>query len=146
MQMEAPFRRVILGGEVWDLYADHRAWSVIELTTKRSYRRWLGRFLNKKSSKLEAFYLLLWGLSARYRHQSKKTFSVTDEDRAMGAHVPSSFLDLIPNSPEAVENIKLMLYELLAEAGLITYTVVEAPPVDGAAPPGTGQNPTIPVP
>lgn len=146
MQMEAPFRRVMLGKEVWDLYADHRAWSVIELTTKRSYRRWLGRFLNKNSSKLEAFYLLLWGLSARYRHQSKKSFSLSDEDRAMGAHVPATFLDMIPNSPDAVENIKLMLYELLAEAGLITYTVVEAPPADGAAPPGTGQNPTISVP
>ena len=111
----------MLGRELWDLYADHRAWHQIELTTKRSYRVWISRLLNRKSHKLQALYLLLWAFTARHRAHQRIQILLTDEDKALGAVVPGEFLDLLPNSIEEVAALKMHVLSMLEEAGLISF-------------------------
>lgn len=143
MALEAPHRQVVFGKEVWDLYADHRAWNLIELTTKRSYRHWIRRLLNKKSSKLEPVYLLLWAFSARHRAHQKVSLVLSIEDRILGAHYPSEFLDLLPQRSEDFGPFRRLVNDMLEECDLISYETVPATGEEAPAKPEQVENPTL---
>lgn len=135
--LEAPQRRVLFGKEVWDLFADHRAWNVIEKTTKRSYRHWIRRLLkSEKNDKLEPLYLFLWAFSARHRANQNVPMHLSQEDKALGNYYPSNFLDILPQSAVDFGPLRSKVYELLEEAGLVSFESKS-----GAD--GEGENPTL---
>lgn len=144
MSLEAPHRRVSIGKEVWDLFADHRAWNLIELTTKRSYRHWIRRLLNPKSSKLEPLYLLLWAFSARHRAHQKVCLTLSVEDRVLGAHYPADFLDMLPQHSDEFAPFRRLVLEMLADCDLVTLSDYPRPPeAEAPAEPEQGENPTV---
>lgn len=137
---ESPQRQVLIGREVWDLYADSRAWIAIEKTTKRSYRHWIRRLLkSEKNGKLEPLFLFLWGLSARHRFKQNVPIPMMSEDRAMGLPFPSEFLDRVSQKREDLEVLRRKVYELLEECGEITFEVKP----EAISPGEEGQNPTM---
>lgn len=131
----------MLGKESWDLYADHRAWSLMELTSKKSYGHWIRRFCRSpKTRKLEPLYFLLWCFSARHRARQRVGLVLSVEDRLMGALYPAEFLDMLPQRREDFGPLRDLIQDMLVEADLVTLEPdLEAS--DGEA--GTGENPTL---
>lgn len=143
MSLEAPHRRIKIGREVWDLYADHRAWNLMELKTKRSYRHWIRRLLRSKTTyKMEPLYLFLWAFSARHRSSQNVSLPLTADDNILKSHYPSEFLDLIDPSQDGTVALRQIILEMLSECGLVTlhYEAED----EGPAQPGTAENPPTP--
>lgn len=131
----------MIGSELWDLYADHRAWSLMELTSKKSYGYWIRRFLKSgRTRKLEPIYFLLWCFSARHRANQRVSLVLSVEDRIMGALYPADFLDLLPQHSEEFAPFRALVQDMLLEADLISVTPAEEAS-DGEA--GEAENPTL---
>lgn len=107
-----PTAHVLLGGRSVPLVASMRAHYVIEHITGKPISEYL---LGLSGGGLSEWFPLLYGLTATYRAQGGQQHTLTDEDKALGMVVPSSFVDTLPTGPAWAE-LKRVADELIASA------------------------------
>lgn len=112
---ETPFRKVVIGGALFDLRFNQRALRTVQQVTGKHYKQVISEFLQDDP---EAYQAMLWALTSTYRVTAGISYAVTDSEVREKVRIPGAFLDSLPMGDKH-KAIDKAIYEMCIEAGYV---------------------------